>query len=70
MRIAIGGKQLTVSLSDVGSECHLTAAESLAAVKSRQRAMARATSRQTFSNDRARREINAQLNGAARLRTP
>ena len=70
MRIAFGRKQLIVSLSDVCSECRLTAAESLAAFKSRQRTMACATSRQTFAHERARREISAQLNGAARLRTP
>ncbi len=70
MRIAIGRKQLIVSLSEVCSECRSTAAESLAAFTSRQRRLARLTSRQTFTNERARREISAQLNGAARLRTP
>ena len=70
MRIAIGRKQLIVSLSDVCLECPMTAAESLAVFTSRQRALARATSRQTFTTARAQREISAQLNGAARLRTP
>jgi hypothetical protein len=70
MKIAIGRKQLIVSFSDVCTECRLTAAESLAAFTSRQETVARATSRQRFADDRARREISAQLNGAARLRTP
>jgi len=65
MRIAIGRKQLIVSLSDICSECR-----SLVAAKAGQQEFARFTSRRAFTNDRAQREINAQLSGAARLRTP
>jgi hypothetical protein len=65
MKFAIGRKQLIVSLSDVASDGR----ESFAA-RSSQRELARFASRRAFSSDRAQREINAQLNGAARLRTP
>ena len=61
VRIAIGRKQLIVSLSDVASECRVGAD---------QRHMERLASRRAFANTRARREIAAQLSGAARLRTP
>jgi hypothetical protein len=65
MKFAIGRKQLIVSLSDVASDCH----ESVAS-RTGQRELAQFASRRAFSTDRAQREINAQLNGAARLRTP
>jgi hypothetical protein len=70
MRVAIGGKQLIVSLSSVGSECRLSAAESLAAFTDGQRRLARVHSMREFSHDRASRETAALLNGASRLRTP
>jgi hypothetical protein len=65
MKFAIGRKQLIISLSDVVSEGRASAAGSAS-----QRELARFASRQAFSTDRAQREISAQLNGAARLRTP
>ena len=65
MKIAIGRKQLIVSLSDIASECR----PSMTA-KAGQRELARFASRQAFANDRAQREINAQLSGSVRLRTP
>jgi|SwirhisoilCB1_FD_contig_121_448721_length_716_multi_2_in_0_out_0_2 hypothetical protein len=65
MKFAIGRKQLIVSLSDIATESRASVAARIG-----QRELARFASRQAFSSDRAQREINAQLNGAARLRTP
>jgi hypothetical protein len=70
MRVAIGGKQLVVSLSSIGSECRLTAAESLAAFTDGQRRAAKVHLLREFSHDRVSRETAALLNGASRLRTP
>lgn len=70
MRIAVGGKQLIVSVSSVGSECRLTAAESLAAFTCGQRRLARVNSMRASANERAHLETIALLNGASRLRTP
>lgn len=70
MKLAFAGKQLVVSISDVCAECRLTAAESLAAFKDGQRRLERVNSMRASSRDRALRESDALLNGAARLRTP
>ena len=70
MRVAIGGKQLIVSLSSVEPGRLAGAVESLAASAEGQRRLTRVYLRREFSHDRASRETAALLNGASRLRTP
>lgn len=70
MRVAFGGKQLVVSLSSIGPECRLSAAESLAAFTDGQQRLARVNLRLASRQERANRETVALLNGASRLRTP